>query len=166
MDELRIWHALHQLEVGYWHDVDFNGGSSVHNLYCDDGLFAVGTKEFKGRDMIRMFYEWRQRRGETARHVITNVQVRAEDEGRATASGIITIYRGRGSAPHHTVTTPALVSDFVSNCVLTPDAAWRYASHVLRPIFVGTEMPLSLAIDPSFLAFARSRESGKLPPTQ
>ena len=30
MNELQLWHDLYQLEVKYWYDVDYNGGSSVH----------------------------------------------------------------------------------------------------------------------------------------
>jgi len=160
MDELRLWHALYQLEVKYWHDVDYNGGSSAHELYCDDGLLSVGGKEFKGRHTIKTFYEWRRIRGETARHVIANVVVRAQDERRATASGLITIYRARGTAPVHTGNVPALISDFTSDCILGPDDTWRYASHVLRPVFIGPDTPYSLSIDPAFVAhLARSRDT-------
>src|SRR5215469_6663693 len=160
MDELRLWYALYQLEVKYWHDVDYNGGSSVHELYCDDGLLSVGGKEFKGRRTIKTFYEWRRGRVETARHVISNVMVRAQDERRATAFGVLTIYRTRGGPPVHAGNVPALVSDFVSECVLGPADTWRYASHVLRPVFIGPDTPFSLSIDPAFVAhLARSRDT-------
>jgi hypothetical protein len=162
MDELRLWHALYQLEVKYWYDVDYNGGSSVHELYCNDGLLSVGGKEFKGRHTIKTFYEWRRGRGETARHVIANVVVRAQDERRATASGLITIYRARGiRVPLPAGNVPALVSDFTSDCILGLNDTWRYASHVLRPVFLGPDTPFSMSIEPGFLALlARSRESG------
>ena len=160
MDELRLWYALYQLEVKYWHDVDYNGGASVHELYCDDGLLSVGGKEFKGRHTIKTFYEWRRGRVETARHLISNVTVRARDERRATAFGVITIYRTRGGPPVHAGNVPALVSDFVSECVLSPADVWRYASHVLRPVFIGSDTPFSLSIDPAFVAhLARSRDT-------
>jgi SnoaL-like domain len=160
MDELRLWYALYQLEVKYWHDVDYNGGSSVHELYCDDGLLSVGGKEFKGRHTIKTLYEWRRGRVETARHIISNVTVRAQDERRATAFGVITIYRTRGSPPVHAGNVPALVSDFVSECILSSADTWRYAAHVLRPVFIGPNTPFSLSIDPAFVAhLARSRDS-------
>jgi hypothetical protein len=162
MDELRLWHAIYQLEIKYWHDVDYNGGSSVHELYCDDGLLSVGGKEFKGRHTIKTFYEWRRGRVETARHVISNLTVRGQDDRRATAFGLITIYRAHGiRAPFHTGNVPALVSDFTSDCILGPNDIWRYASHVLRPVFIGPDTPFSLSIDPEFVAYlARSRDSG------
>jgi hypothetical protein len=159
MDELRLWYALYQLEITGWHDVDCNGGACVHELYCDDGVLSVGGKEFKGRHMIKTFYEWRRIRGETARHVVANVMVRPKDERRATAFGLITLYRGRGNAPIRGGNVPALVSDFVSECILGPDDTWRYASHVLRPAFIGSDTPFSMSIDPAFVAhLARSRD--------
>jgi hypothetical protein len=160
MDELRLWYALYQLEAKYWHDVDYNGGSSVHELYCDDGLLPVGGKEFKGRHTIKTFYEWRRGRVQTARHIISNVTVRAQDERRATAFGVITIYHTRGGPPIHAGNVPALVSDFASECILSSADTWRYAAHVLRPVFIGTDTPFSLSIDPAFVAhLARSRDS-------
>jgi hypothetical protein len=160
MDELHLWYALYRLEVKYWYDVDYNGGSSVHELYCDDGLLSVGGKEFKGRHTIKTFYEWRRGRVEAARRIINNVTVRAQDERRATALGVITIYRTRGSPPVHAGNVPALVSDFVSECVLSSADTWRYASHVLRPVFIGPDTPFSLSIDPAFVAhLARSRDT-------
>jgi hypothetical protein len=159
MNELQLWHALYQLEVRYWHDVDCNGGSSVHELYCDDGLLSVGGKEFKSQHTIKIFYEWRRGRNETVRHVISNFMVRSQDERHATAFGLITIHRARGiKPPLHTGNVPALVSDFTSDCILGPDDAWRYASHVLRPVFIGPDVPFSLSIDPAFVAYmARTR---------
>jgi SnoaL-like domain len=156
-----------QLEVKYWYDVDYNGGASVHELYCDDGLLSVGGKEFKGQHTIKTFYEWRRGRTETARHAIANVMVRAQDERRATAYGLITIYRAHGiRAPLRTGNVPALVSDFTSDCILGPNDTWRYASHVLRPVFIGPDAPFSLSIDPAFVAYlARSRDSGDGPST-
>ena len=41
-DELLLWHALHDLEARYWHDVDFNCGRNAHEFYRPDGLMVVG----------------------------------------------------------------------------------------------------------------------------
>jgi SnoaL-like domain len=163
MNELQLWHDLYQLEVKYWYDVDCNSGSSVHELYRDDGLLSVGGKEFRGRHTIKTFYEWRRQRNETARHVVSNFMVRSQGERRATAFGLITIYRARGiNPPLDTGNVPALVSDFTSDCILGPDDIWRYASHVLRPVFIGPDVPFSLSIDPAFVAYlARSRATAE-----
>jgi hypothetical protein len=56
-----LWHALHDLEARYWHDVDFNCGRNAHEFYRPDGLMVVGHNRFEGRDKIRGFYQWRER---------------------------------------------------------------------------------------------------------
>jgi SnoaL-like domain len=164
-DELEIWCALHQLECKHWHDVDFNGGRSAHEFYRDDGLFAVGQNRFEGRDVIRTFYDWRRGRGEvTTRHLISNVIVVAQDESRAKAVGSITVYRARGIPPLRRADGPTLIADFVSECVRGDDAVWRYVAHVLDPVFVDSDAPFSLSIDPAFLA-ARHAAAAATPPT-
>jgi hypothetical protein len=160
IDELRIWYALYRLEAKHWNDVDFNGGCAAHELYCGDGLFAVGPNRFEGQQAIKNFYEWRRGCSKTnTRHIITNVMVLAQDARRATASGLITIYRANGRAPLYGGNVPALVADFASDCILGPDDAWRFASHIVNPVFMGADIPLSLAIDPKFLAPARTNET-------
>jgi hypothetical protein len=156
VDEPKIWHALNRLTAEHWRDVDVNGGRSVHDLYESDGLFVVGPNRFEGRDGIQVFYQWRRGRGNnTTRHIISNVIVQAEDEHHAKLSGLVTIYRGAGSPPLRQDNMPVLIADFTADCVLGDDAVWRYKSHLLDPIFVGADVPLSLAIDPRFLATAR-----------
>jgi hypothetical protein len=44
-----------------------------------------------------------------------------------------------------------MVADFEAQCVLGEDWLWRFQSHVLRPIFVGSDVPISLSIDPQRL---------------
>ena len=45
-----------------------------------------------------------------------------------------------------------LVADLSSDCVLGEDKIWRYETHVLQPIFVGSDIPLSISIDTQILA--------------
>jgi len=160
IDELRIWFELYRLEAKHWYDVDFNDGRSAHELYCDDGLFAVGPNRFEGQHGIKAFFEWRRgREKRSTRTVITNVMVHAQDGRRATMSGIVTSYNAKGSTPLEDGNVPALIADFTSECVLEQDDSWRYASHTLKPVFKGSETLLSLAIDPSFLASHSSHHS-------
>jgi hypothetical protein len=49
-----------------------------------------------------------------------------------------------------------MIADFEVRCVLNDDQLWRLQSHVLRPIFVGSNRPLSMAVDPE-----RLRELGE-----
>ena len=73
-DELLLWHALHRLEVTYWYDVDFNGGRTAHEFFIPDGVKMVGHNRFEGREEIRKFYEWRDRKSTrlNSSHAITS----------------------------------------------------------------------------------------------
>jgi hypothetical protein len=157
--KLGIWFALYHLECEHWHDVDCNGGRSAHELYVNDGLYAVGQNRFQGRDAVRMFYDWRRGREQAnTRHLIANVNLVGGSERRAKTVGLITIYRLRGSAYHvkggprlRKVDGPVLVADFTSDCILGDDDVWRYESHILDPVFVDSDAPFSLSIDPQFI---------------
>ena len=46
---------------------------------------------------------------------------------------------------------PELVADLSGDCVLGDDKIWRYQSHVLQPVFVGSDIPLSISIDTQIL---------------
>jgi hypothetical protein len=44
-----------------------------------------------------------------------------------------------------------MIADFEARCVLGDDRLWRFQSHILRPIFVGSDLPASISIDPQRL---------------
>ena len=151
-DEAALWYALQCLETHYWYDVDFNGGSKAHEFYLSDGLFAVGDNQFRGPDKIRAFYAWRRQRGHTTtRHLINNFQVGSQDEHRARLNGVLSLYRADGRPPFQGERPPMLVADLSGDCVLGDDKIWRYQSHVLQPVFVGSDIPLSISIDTQIL---------------
>jgi hypothetical protein len=151
-DDVGLWYALHRLETAYWHDVDRNGGRNAHEFYLADGVMVVGHNRFQGRDAIRKFYEWREHQGKTSvagatttRHLVNNFFVESSTERCANILGIVSFYGGvarRTSQPK----PPILMTDLISECVLDDDGQWRYKSHVLQPVFMSHESPLSLAI--------------------
>ncbi len=63
----------------------------------------------------------------------------------------MSLYRADGRPPIRGVRPPAMISDFEARCVLADDREWRLRSHVLRPIFVGSDLPASISIDPQRL---------------
>ena len=152
--DLALWHALYGLEVRYWHEVDCNGGANAHSFYTADGVFAVGENEFRGRERIEQFYAWRGRRGtetvrslRTTRHLISNLWVEATADREAKAFGVISFYDGSGRAPVRESNPPVMIADLLNICVCDEEGAWRFKSHRLRPVFMGAEVPLSLAVD-------------------
>jgi hypothetical protein len=151
--DLGLWYALNRLETSYWWDVDCNAGSQAHEFYVPDGLFAVGDNQFQGQQSIRAFYTWRQRRGlMTSRHLIYNLQVASADESSARLIAILSLYRANGRPPIRGTKPPSLIADIKADCVRGEDGVWRYQSHAVLPIFVGSDIPLSLSIDTQILA--------------
>ena len=60
--DLVLWHALYDLEVRYWHEVDGNGGANAHSFYTTDGVFdpvPAGGVSPKGRwyGLVALNYE-------------------------------------------------------------------------------------------------------------
>jgi hypothetical protein len=163
-DEVLLWHALHRLEVTYWHDVDFNEGRSAHELFTPDGVKVVGHNRFEGREEIREFYKWRARQSgakavrhlginglKAERHLVINLHVASSGERRATVLGIISFYGGVTYPWKRQSNPPMLVADLINECVLSEDNAWRFKSHTLRPVFMSNDTTPSMAIDPHFL---------------
>jgi hypothetical protein len=75
-----------------------------------------------------------------------------QDEQRARLIGVLSLYRADGRPPFQGERPPMLVADLTADCVLGEDKVWRYQSHVLHPVFVGRDIPLSISIDTKILA--------------
>jgi hypothetical protein len=151
-DDLALWHALNRLMTNYWAEVDHNGGNQAHEFYLPDALYAVGNNRFEGTEKIRAFYARRRQNGTTTtRHLVANLRVFPDDARHARAVGIMSLYRADGRPPIRGVRPPAMISDFEAQCVLDNDRRWHFQLHVLRPIFVGSDLPASIAIDPQRL---------------
>jgi len=148
-DDLALWYALNRLITNYWANVDDEGGSRAHEFYLPDALYAVGNNRFEGEEKIRAFYARRRQRGNTCtRHLVCNLRVFRDDARRARTVGVMSLYRADGSPPFQGARPPAMIADFEAQCVLGDDRVWRFQSHVLRPIFVGSDLPVSMSIDP------------------
>ncbi len=44
-----------------------------------------------------------------------------------------------------------MIADFEAQCVLDEEGSWRFRSHLVRPIFVSSDLPASISIDPQRL---------------
>jgi hypothetical protein len=53
----------------------------------------------------------------------------------------------RGPRPGAGIKSPVLIADLLNVCLCGEDGAWRFKSHRLRPVFMGAEVPLSMAFD-------------------
>jgi hypothetical protein len=148
-DDLALWYALNRLMTNYWADVDDDGGRRAHEFYLPDALYAVGNNRYEGEEKIRAFYARRRQLDiATTRHLVGNLRVFRDDARRARSIGVTTLYRADGKPPFRGARPPAMIADFEAQCVLDDDGVWRLQSHVLHPIFVSTDVPASIVIDP------------------
>ena len=138
--DISLWHALYDLEVRYWRDINLNSGAKAHEFYTTDGIFVVGDKKHTGRDAIREFYTWRAQRGaRTARHMVTNFCVQAgTDPTTASAVGMVSNFAADGAPPLPSEPA-ALVADLTNHYGRGDHGGWLFKSHVLTPIFVGED---------------------------
>jgi hypothetical protein len=152
IDTLALWCAINRLFSDYWAEVDQNGGAVAHEFYVKNALYAVGGNRFEGTDKIRAFYARRRQFGNSStRHLIHNLRVWREDPANARAEGIMSLYRADGRPPIRAVKPPSMIADFEAHCVIEDGEVWRLRSHLLRPIFVGSDLPASVTIDPQRL---------------
>ena len=151
-DDPALWYAINRLITNYWADVDDNGGSQAHEFYEPAAVYTVGANRFEGADKIRAFYPRRRQQSRiTTRHLVGNLRVFRGAEHRAQAVGVMTLYRADGLPPIERMRPPAMIADFEARCVFGDDRVWRLQSHVIRPIFVGSDRPASITIDPQRL---------------
>lgn len=151
-DDPALWYALHRLVVDYWADVDQNGGNRAHEFYLPEALYAVGSNRFEGAEKIRAFYDRRRQFGNTTtRHLVGNIRVLPDDGPDVRVVGVMSLYRADGRPPVLAARAPSMIADFEARCVLVDDRQWRFRSHLLRPIFVSSDLPASISIDPQRL---------------
>ncbi len=129
--------AIGALLADYWHEVDHYWGRNAHQLYTEDGVFAIGSDHMNGPAAIQAFYKWREGRGaREARHVISNLRVVQLDDGHVEVACILCLYAADG-VPVLPSSPPILIADEVGECVRGSDGLWRFRSHFLKPVFQG-----------------------------
>jgi SnoaL-like domain len=151
-NDLALWYALNRLMANYWADVDHNGGTRAHEFYLPEALYTVGNNRFEGAEKIRAFYARRRQHGNTTtRHIVSDLRVFRDDARRARTVGVMTLFRADGRPPFEWSKPPAMIADFEAQCLFGDDQMWRFQLHVLRPIFVSSDRPASITIDPQRL---------------
>ena len=143
-----LWYSLHRFVTRFWREVDLNAGASAHAFYGPDAVFAVGANRFDGAGKIQAFYAQRQKRGiVTTRHVVDNLLVQPAAPATARFTGILSIFYADGPPPIHGAHPPMLIADIDAECVGTAESGWLFRSHVLSPVFVGRNIPISMSFD-------------------
>jgi hypothetical protein len=121
----------------YWHDVDTNWGRNTPEYYTEDGIFEGPEATYRGRQKIRDFYEWREKRGKRlAVHAVNNFRAVFEDENHATCTWYMLLYAADGDPvlPTHPPIQIALVTD---KCVRENSGRWLHAHRKFETRFQG-----------------------------
>jgi len=142
-EEQAIGLRLQHLEAAYWYDVDTNAGAGAHEFYAEDGVFDMGlnSKPHRGRSAVQQFYAWRRSRGaRTARHVVTNFQVRVTGPGEATLLCIMSLFAADGE-PILPSLPAIMIADIIADYARHNDGAWLVRSRTLKPVFMGGAAP-------------------------
>ena len=134
---------LQHLEAAYWYDVDTNAGAGAHEFYAEDGVFDMGlaSKPHRGRAAVEQFYAWRRSRGaRTARHVVTNFQVRVKRPGEATLLCIMSLFAADGE-PILPSLPAIMIADVIAEYARDDTGAWLVRARTLKPVFMGGAAP-------------------------
>lgn len=134
---LELTEQLHALVVDYWHDVDMNWGRNAPDYYTDDAKFVGSAAVYEGKEKIRAFYQWREKRG--ARTVIHSVvNFKADFDGspdKATCKWVMMLYAADGVPvlPTHPPIQIAYMTDHLIN---TADG-WKVTYREFKSLFEG-----------------------------
>jgi hypothetical protein len=131
-----IAHEIEALNADYWHEVDREDGRQAHRFFTEDGDFTTSLRTRTGHAEIEAFYRSRQAGAQprTARHVATNLRVRAADRDHAQADWILLLYAADG-APVLPSEPAIMIADVHDVCVRGADGTWRYASRTISAVF-------------------------------
>jgi uncharacterized protein (TIGR02246 family) len=104
--------------------LDHGRGEEIIDLYTDDGVMAGVGPERVGRAGI-LEYARARKPSRTARHVCTNLRLRAVDPDHVTGTFIITLYRSDDCPPRDA--TPIALADIDDEYLRCDDGRWRIA---------------------------------------
>lgn len=143
VDILALDAALSRLNLDYWYEVDHNAGRNAHEFFAGPRpVFQIQDRVFAGREAIKEFYAWRERRGaRVARHCISNARAALNSDGSAKMTSILLLYAADGE-PILPTAAPIQIADVEDVCRFV-DGVWRYTSRRLTTIFAGG-VPITL----------------------
>ena len=124
-DRLKLTQVLHHLLIDYWHDVDTNWGRNAPNYYTQDGQFVGPAAAYEGREKIRAFYAWREKRGDrTVVHSVQNFQAVFDGSpDKALCHWFLMLYAADGKPvlPTH----PPIQIVYMTDRLVNTDEGWK-----------------------------------------
>jgi hypothetical protein len=129
-------HELHDKLVRYWHDVDFNWGRNAGGYYTDDAVFEGAGFAYNGRAEIEQFYAYRRERGpRVVLHAVANFICDFENDTRASAAWVCTLYGHDGEAPQPSA--PPINVSLVRDVYVRERGVWLVRRRTWSTLFEG-----------------------------
>ncbi|WP_406033184.1 nuclear transport factor 2 family protein [Nocardioides sp. NBC_00163] len=126
---------VRDLIINTWWNVDHEAAVGGERYFTPDGVCQMPAITMTGREEIAAGYAKRQAAGaRLSRHLVTNLVVQHQDDLRARARYVLTLYAGRGRQPG-VLTEPQAVVDVVDECV-RDDGRWLIEYRLLTSVFI------------------------------
>lgn len=136
-EQLKIGRELELMLADFWYDVDTNYGRLVSDYYTEDGVFETSSQIYRGREMIRGFYQYREDQGpRVAAHAVSNFRVKIISPTEAITTWYLTLYAHDGE-PVLTAAAPIQIGLSTDVCVKEADGVWRYKHRKFHIWFKG-----------------------------
>ncbi len=127
-NRLELTRMLHGLLIDYWHDVDTNWGRNAPEYYTQDARFVGPVAAYEGREKIRAFYSWREKRGaRTVVHSVQNFQALFDGgPDKAICHWFMMLYAADGKPvlPTH----PPIQIAYMTDRLINTDDGWKVTS--------------------------------------
>ena len=135
-ERLLATQELNLLLSEYWHDIDTNWGRNAPDYYTDDAQFVGAEASYVGKEKIREFYQWREKRGaRTVVHAVTNFRAHFDGDDRADCTWYLLLWAADGVPvlPTHPPITISLATDLY----VRRDGKWLCTYRRFEHLFEG-----------------------------
>lgn len=138
--------AVRDLVLSSWWNVDHEAAVGGELFFTPAGVCQMPALTMTGRDEIAAGYARRQAAGDRlSRHLVSNLLVQRQDEERAEARYVLTLYAGRGCQPA-VLAEPQAVVDVTDECIRV-EGRWLIKHRLLTSVFIST-MNDSVMLEP------------------
>lgn len=129
--------GVQQLVAEFSYRLDVGGGLTVHELFTDDGEYAIDGETLTGRAVIAAAFAERQARGpRVSRHLFTNLRLASLRSEEAVFTASMVLYAANG-VPVLKSHPPLMVAD-IQGITHHVGRHWRFRRLALESVFRGS----------------------------
>lgn len=144
MNYSEIW-ELSRLNAQYWNCADSNNSISVSSLFISDGCLELGNLKLEGKKNIQDFFDKRvllnTQSGRLTRHISSDYLYERISEDKIKSSCKVIVYSNFGPSIPLRVLNPSTIADVEDLFVIDSEKKWKFASRIIKPIFIGDGAP-------------------------